>query len=330
MRRGSLLRLGLLALLWGSSFLFIKVAVEGVSPTQLVLARLALGALVLLGFVAARREPLPRDARLWGHLVAAALVANIVPYFLFGWAEQRGVASAVAGSLNATTPLFTLAIAWATGTERRMGPARAAGLLIGFLGAVVALAPWRTGAFTVAGIGQLACLLAAASYGIGYVYLRRFITGRGFSPLALAASQLTTATVLLALTAPVTARGPVNLTGPVTASILALGMLGTGIAYILNYRLIADEGATSASTVTYLLPVVALVLGIIILGEPIAWTLFAGTGLILLGIAVSEGRLRGLLGERRPVTPVGPPGDGPAGAGPPARTRFAARRRDRR
>jgi drug/metabolite transporter (DMT)-like permease len=304
MRGASILRLAMLALLWGSSFLFIKVAVEGVSPVQLVLARLALGALVLLTFVAARREPLPRDARLWGHLVIAALVANIVPYFLFGWAEQRGVASAVAGSLNATTPLFTLAIARATGTEQTMGRARAAGLLIGFLGAVVALAPWRTGAFTLTGIGQLACLLAAASYGVGYVYMRRFITGRGFSPLALAAGQLTVAAVLLGFTAPVTAREPVTVTAAVAGSVLALGALGTGIAYILNYRLIVDEGATSASTVTYLLPIVALVLGIVVLGEPIAWTLFAGTALILVGIAVSEGRLRGLLGERHPVPPA--------------------------
>jgi drug/metabolite transporter (DMT)-like permease len=305
MRGASVLRLGMLALLWGSSFLFIKVAVEGVSPAQLVLARLALGALVLLAFMVARRERLPRDGRLWGHLVIAALVANILPYFLFGWAEQRGVASAVAGSLNATTPLFTLAVAWATGTERRMGPARAVGLLIGFLGAVVALAPWRTGAFTLAGIGQLACLLAAASYGVGYVYQRRFIAGRGFSPLALAASQLTMATLLLALTAPVTAREPITVTGGVLASILALGVLGTGIAYILNYRLIVDEGATSASTVTYLLPIVALALGIIVLDEPVAWTLFAGTVLILLGIAVSEGRARSLLGEVQPATPAG-------------------------
>jgi drug/metabolite transporter (DMT)-like permease len=97
----------MLALLWGSSFLFIKVGVEGVSPVQLVLARLALGALVLLAFVAIRREPMPRDAGLWRHLAVAAVIANIVPYFLFGWGEQRGVASAVAGSLNATTPLFT-------------------------------------------------------------------------------------------------------------------------------------------------------------------------------------------------------------------------------
>lgn len=306
MRRASILRLALLALLWGSNFLLIKVGVRGLSPVQLTLARLALGALVLVAFVAARREPLPRTAALWGHLAVAALVANVIPYFLFGWGEQR-VTSAVAGSLNATTPLFTLAIARATGTERHMGPARTVGLLVGFAGAVVALAPWRTGAFTHLGTGQLACLLAAASYGVSYVYMRRFLTGRGFPALALAASQLTAATVLLAVTAPATARQPVTLTAAVTVSVLALGLLGTGAAYVLNYRLITDEGPTAASTVTYLLPVVALTLGIVILGEAVSWTLFGGTVLVLLGIAISERRLPGMASaeERRAVPAAG-------------------------
>ena len=307
MRRASILRLMLLALLWGSNFLLIKVGIRGVSPAQLTLARLALGAVVLVAFVAARREPLPRTATLWGHLAVAAVVANVVPYFLFGWGEQR-VASAVAGSLNATTPLFTLVIARATGTERRMGPARTVGLLAGFAGAVVALAPWRTGAFTHLGAGQLACLLASASYGVSYVYMRRFLTGRGFPALALAASQLTAATVLLAVTAPLTARQPVTLTAAVTVSVLALGLLGTGAAYVLNYRLIADEGPTAASTVTYLLPVVALALGILVLEEAVSWTLFAGTALVLLGIAVSEGRLPRIpRAEHEPVAPVDHP-----------------------
>jgi drug/metabolite transporter (DMT)-like permease len=137
--------------------------------------------------------------------------------------------------------------------------------------------------------------------------MRRFITGRGVSPLALAASQLAVAAVLLSLTAPVTARDPITLTTAVILSIVALGVLGTGIAYILNYRLIADEGATTASTVTYLLPIVAVALGIIVLGEPISWTLFAGTALILLGIAVAEGRIRNLLrlDKRQPIAPAG-------------------------
>src|ERR671937_544056 len=122
MSRASAIRLALLACLWGSSFLFIKVALDGLSPAQIVLARMAAGALVLLAIVAARHEQLPRRPTTWAHIAVAAVVANLVPYFLFGWGEQR-VDSAVAGTLNATTPLFTLAIARATGTERRMGPA---------------------------------------------------------------------------------------------------------------------------------------------------------------------------------------------------------------
>jgi drug/metabolite transporter (DMT)-like permease len=117
--------------------------------------------------------------------------------------------------------------------------------------------------------------------------------GRGFPPLALAASQLTAATVLLALVAPVLARQPITLTEDVLGSIIALGALGTGIAYLLNSRLIADEGATTASTVTYLLPIVAVVLGILILGEPLTWNVLVGTALILAGVALAEGRVGG-------------------------------------
>src|SRR6266511_3899560 len=116
MRPASLARLGLLACLWGSNFLFIKVAVEGLSPILVVVARMLLGAAVLLSFVAMRRERLPAR-RLWVHLAVAALVANVIPYFLFSWGEQR-VSSATAGVLNATTPLFTVLLVLITRTER--------------------------------------------------------------------------------------------------------------------------------------------------------------------------------------------------------------------
>jgi drug/metabolite transporter (DMT)-like permease len=302
MRRASAIRLALLACLWGASFLFIKVALRGLSPVQIVLGRLALGAAVLLIVVALRREPLPRSPIVWWHLAVAAVVANIVPYFLFGWGEQR-TSSALAGVLNATTPLFTLVFALATRTEPRTTAVRLAGLLLGFVGALTVLAPWQVGSGQGSLSGQAACLLAAACYGVAYIYMRRFLTGRGFPPLALAASQLTAATVLLALVAPVLARQPITLTEDVLGSIIALGALGTGIAYLLNYRLIADEGATTASTVTYLLPIVAVVLGILILGEPLTWNVFVGTALILAGVALAEGRLGGrkTRGELRPT-----------------------------
>src|SRR5439155_13497000 len=140
MSRASAIRLALLACLWGSSFLFIKVSLDGLSPIQIVLARMAAGALVLLGIVAVRREKLPRAPTTWAHIAVAALVANLIPYFLFGWGEQR-VDSPVAGTLNATTPLFTLAIAYATRTEPNITRQRAAGLLLAFPASTPILAP---------------------------------------------------------------------------------------------------------------------------------------------------------------------------------------------
>src|SRR3954453_16619269 len=142
MSRASAIRLAVLACLWGSSFLFIKVALDGLSPVQIVFTRMTAGALVLLTIVALRHERLPRDPTTWARIAVAAIIANLIPYFLFGWGEQR-VDSALPGTLNSTTPLFTLAIAYTTPTERTIARQRAAGFLLGFLGAVLIVAPWN-------------------------------------------------------------------------------------------------------------------------------------------------------------------------------------------
>jgi drug/metabolite transporter (DMT)-like permease len=287
MSRASAIRLALLAVLWGSSFLFIKVALDGLSPIQIVLARMAAGALVLLAIVRARHDQLPRTPKTWAHIAVAAVIANLIPYFLFGWGEQR-VDSSVAGALNATTPLFTLAIAYATRTEPTITRERVAGFLLGFLGAVLIVAPWNSEGSSAA--GALACLAAALSYGIAYVYMRRYLTNRGTTPIALAGAQISVGALMLIITAPVFADQAVDLQLDVVASVVALGALGTGLAYLLNYQLIHDEGATTASTVTYLLPVVAVILGAIVLTEPITWNLFVGTAIVLAGVAASDKR----------------------------------------
>jgi drug/metabolite transporter (DMT)-like permease len=284
MSRAGALRLGTLALLWGSSFLFIKVSLDGLSPIQIVLVRMCTGALVLGLFVAVAGEALPRRPAVWAHVAVAAIVANLIPYFLFAWGEQR-VDSAVAGTLNATTPLFTMALALTSRTEP-LRTHHATGLTVGFLGALLIIAPWgETGG---SARGALACLAAAISYAVSYVYMHRYLTGRGHSPLALATAQITAGALMIAAAAPFIAHQGVHLTTPVVAGVLALGALGTGLAYILNYRLIQDQGATIASSVTYLLPIVAVILGAIILGEPITWTLAAGTATVLIGIAISN------------------------------------------
>lgn len=302
MTRASLLRLCALATVWGASFLLIKLALEGLSPIQVVLGRLSAGAAVLLVIVALRRRPLPRGARLWGHLAVLGVVANIIPFFLFGFGEQR-ITSGLAGVLNGSTPLFTLGFALVGLPEERLSPARALGLGLGFCGVLLVVGPWDANPLTSSVPGQLACLGAAACYATAFVYTRRFVAGSGYPPLALAAGQLGIATLMLWAAAPVVARDAVDLTSTVVGSVVLLGAVGTGLAYLLYYRLIADAGATSASMVTYLIPLVAVALGVVVLDEPIGWNVFAGAAVVIVGVAVAEGRLDGIL----PLPPARPP-----------------------
>lgn len=285
--RANVARLVVLAGIWGASFLFIKLALEGMTPAQIVLGRLTAATVTLLVVLVLRRQPLPRDPALWGHFALMGVVANIVPFFLFGWGEQR-ITSGMAGVLNGTTPLFTLVIAAAMLPEERLSTTRALGLITGFAGVILVVGPWQIdGANALS--GQIACLVASVCYGVSFTYTRRFISGRG-EVLALSVGQLGMATVLLWLVAPLIAADPVDWTVPVTASVLALGALGTGVAYLLYYRLIADAGATTASMVTYLIPVFAVVLGVLVLDEALTWNLFAGAAVVILGVAIADGR----------------------------------------
>jgi len=281
-------RLAVLALLWGSSFLWIKLALRGFSPTQIVFVRLALGAAVLVPFVLVRRLRFPVGWRTWLHLVVAALFANAIPYLLFGVGEQT-VGSNVAGILNATTPLWTVVFAIAARTERDLNSRRAVGIIVGLAGTLLIFSPWHS-AGEIASRGGLACLAAAASYGVSYVYMGRFLAGRGIPPLMLSASQLTAATALLAVVMPIGGLQRPHWRPEAVAGLLILGVLGTGAAYVLNYRLITDAGPTAASTVTYLLPVVAVLLGWIGLREPITVGMAGGMILVLGGVALAQRR----------------------------------------
>lgn len=303
MSRGSVVRLGVLALIWGASFLLIKFALEGVTPPQLVLGRLVAGAAVLLVIVKVSGGALPRERVVWGHLTLMSVVANIVPFFLFAWGEQR-VTSGMAGILNGTTPLFTLAVAMAALSDERWSVPRIGGLLLGFVGVVVVVGPWNTGGEVNAVSGQIACLGAAACYGVGFVYARRFLATRSLPPLSLSAAQVSLAAVILAGTAPLTMGGAVNLTPKVAASVLVLGAVGTGLAYLLFYRLVGDIGATSASLVTYLIPVVAVFLGVVVQDDPLTWNVFVGAAIVVAGAALAEGRIATRPAAEAPVAPA--------------------------
>ena len=288
--RSPFARIAVLAAIWGCSFLFIKVALEGVSVMQVAVARTVLGAATLGSYVLIRRERLPRRGRTWMHLAIMGLVANVLPFLGFSWGEQHGATSGLAAIYNGATPLWTLLVAIVALPAERPTRARLTGLVMGFLGVLLVLAPWRSlhGAHLA---GQFACLGAGARYGLGFAYTRRNLTGVG-SPPALATAQMLCATAEFAVLVPFFALDHMSLPPRVWLSLLGLGAAGTGIAYVIYYGLIHDVGATTASTVTYVVPLVAVTLGVIVLGEAVRWNDFAGAVVVIGGIAVAEGRLR--------------------------------------
>jgi drug/metabolite transporter (DMT)-like permease len=251
---------------------------------------LVLGAVLLFPVALLRHEAIPRSAVVWGHIAVAALFANAAPYLLFALGEQH-VASSTAGMLNATTPLWTVAMALAVRHQKATTLRQAGGLVVGFAGAVLIFQPWRAaGGF--ASIGGAECIAASACYGISYVYMDKFLARRGISPIALSACQLLAAALWLAVALGI-AGAPVPRFGATTvASMAVLGFLGTGVAYVLNYQIITSEGATIASTVTYLLPVVAIVLGVLVLNEHITALVLAGIALILIGVALTRSHVK--------------------------------------
>jgi drug/metabolite transporter (DMT)-like permease len=282
-------RLLLLAFIWGWSFLFIKVSVEGMSPPTVACARVGLGAAVLLIVQRARGRTLPTDRTMWRHFTIAAVFGNVVPFTLLAWGEER-ITSALTAVLNASTPLFT-AIAAAVYLRDRLKPGQIVGLLLGFVGVSVAAGFGGHDLGNSSVLGSLAAVVAGASYGVAFAYMRRHLIG--VEPTVAAAGQLVMATVLLLPFAIGTsATTGVHLTVRRVLAIAALGVFGTGVAYILNYRVIADLGATKASMVTYVIPVVAVAVGVVVLGEQFEWRLIAGGVFIVAGIGLVHQRVR--------------------------------------
>lgn len=288
---------------WGASFLFIKWGLEGLSPGQVALARLLFGSLFLGGWLLVTRTRLPRDRGTWGHFVVLGVLFCFVPFTLFAWAETR-IESGLAAILNATTPLWTLVMVLLFLRAERITTRKVVGLLIGFAGVVVVALPQITGlGGRDALLGQLACLGATACYGAGLVWVRRFVIPRGVGPVVIAFGQVTCGLGWSLLAAPVLSWTPVDLSVRVVGGMVALGVLGTGLAFVLNTAVTAGLGATFASTVTYLSPVIGLALGALLLAEQVQLEEVVGGAVVILGVAVGQGLLRG---RRRPVPALAP------------------------
>jgi drug/metabolite transporter (DMT)-like permease len=288
-----------LAAIWGCSFLFIAVGVRELHPAYLTLGRVATGMVTLLVILLVRGERLPRSRRLWGHFFVLGTVGAALPFTLFGYGEQR-IPSLLAGIWNGTTPLVVLPIAVLVFKTERFSAQRAIGLLIGFAGMLVVLGAWNTGGAALS--GQLMCFAASACYGVAIAYQKKFLAGTSVSGLALSTGFVTGATAVLAVLAPLLARSlppaPWDLSPKAFASVIALGMLGSGLAFVMNLRNIRLVGASTAAMVTYLIPIFAIVVGIVVLHERLLWYQPVGALVVLTGVAVSQGVFR-----RRPAVP---------------------------
>ena len=287
----------LLGLIWGSSFLFIKVGLGGLSPAQVVWARLVLGALTLGVFVLIRRERLPRSIRVWGHLSVVAVSFCVVPFLLFAWAGQH-VSSGLSSIYNATTPIMTAVMAALLFRVEKLSVVQVLGIVVGIGGVVVIIAPWGAVGLDESIVAQLALLGATACYGFSLAYMRRFLADSGTSALMFSFLNIGIAAAIMVLLTPAIALTPVRLDPWIVVSMLLLGCLGTGIAYIWNQNALRAWGPTRASTVTYVTPVVGVALGIVVLGEQLSWNEPVGAAVVFLGILLAQNRLR--LGRRRP------------------------------
>jgi drug/metabolite transporter (DMT)-like permease len=291
-------RLALLAFIWGWSYLFIKVAVEGMTPSTVAATRMGLGLAVLAAVLRLRRLRLPSGGVWWRHFAVVAVMGSALPFTLLAWAEQH-VSSALTSVLNAATPLFA-AVFVAAFLGERLRRLQIVGLLLGFVGVGVAAGLAGSDLAESSLGGEAAAVLAGAGYGLSFAYAKRHLVG--IPPLVAATGQLAAGTALLLPVAVVTtARDGIALTPRRLLAIGLLGVFGTGVAYVLNYRSIADLGPTVASVVTYLVPVVAVVVGVLFLDEPFEFRLLAGGALTVAGI---------VLLNRRPLAPAPAPTTG--------------------
>ncbi|HYM31314.1 MAG TPA: DMT family transporter [Candidatus Cybelea sp.] len=299
-----------LALLWSAVFLFAKVALGEIRPFTLVLARLGLGAVALHVMVRLGGRAMPWSPRLWASFFAMGALNNLVPFCLIAWGQTQ-IASGLAAILNATTPLFTVILAQVLTRDERATANKIAGVLVGIAGVAVMIGPGVLRGLSANLAAELAIIGAAISYACAGIYGRRF---RDLPPLATATGQVTAGAVMILPLALLFDR-PWELALPslnVWAAVIASAIFCTALGYAVYFRLLATAGATNLLLVTLLMPVGAVLLGMVVLGEQIAARDFAGMSLIALGLAAIDGRALHLLSWFRPL---------PSRADAPARKR---------
>lgn len=287
----------LAGVVWGASFLFIALALEGLSPVQVATGRTLFGAITLGLIALVTRDRLPRSRRVWAHLALLSVTFAVIPYQLFAWAQQY-VASGVASIFNATTPIMTALIAGLAFRIEKLTREQVLGIIVGIIGVIVIVGPWQGIDQGTGGIvPYLALLGATACYGFSLSYMRRFLSDSGLSAIMISFVMIGLAAVWMLLLTPLIGADPVQLTPTVVIAIVLLGALGTGLAYAWNQNVIRAWGPTRSATVTYISPPVGVLLGVLILGETLVWNEPVGAVLVILGVLLAQRRVR--LGSRR-------------------------------
>ena len=278
-----------LSVMWGCAFFFLAIQLRALPPFTIVLLRVGGAALLLLGWAAATGMKLP-GPKLWLAFVVLALLNNVIPFAMYGFAQQT-ISSGLAGILNATTPLWGVLVAHLFTSDERATPAKVAGVLLGFAGVATMIggdALTHLGADVLA---QLACLIATLCYALAAIWARRFVDA-GVTPMAVATGQLTAATVVMIPLALMIDR-PWTLAMPgwtVWGAVAGMILVSTVFAYVLYFRLVERAGASNSLLVTFTIPIVAILLGVVFLGEALLAKHIAGMALIALGLAAIDGR----------------------------------------
>ena len=284
-------------LIWGASFLFIAVGATALPATGVAFIRLFIGALTLFVIIKVKGYKIPRDLNTWSKFIVGGAFMSAIPFTLFAYAELH-VSSALAGIVNSTTPVATvLAILIAFRSEK---PTRAQyiGLGFGIFGSMILIAVWQ-------GFGEnelpamIALFVATICYGFGGPYVRRYIEPKKLPTEVGAFGQVAGGALIVApfyfFTQPQLVVGPIDIS--VVLAMLALGGLGSGIAYVAYYNVLKEAGSTIASSITFITPIVAVLLGVLVRGEQIHWYEPVGGAVIIFGAAIAQGRFKKLFGR---------------------------------
>ena len=279
-----------LGAVWGCSFIFIKLGLDFLTPFGVAFGRCALGAMTLLAWAKYKKISLPKSGKLWAHLWVVSLMLNVIPGVLFALAETE-VTSILAGIINAVTPLMTLIAIMVVTRDEKPKFYQVLGIGIGFIGVLTVLGAWQ-------GLGDnplwaiLVLLAAVTCYGFSFPYSRRFVIPHKLQSESIAAAQVTTGAITLLpfYLFDGIARDDYR-PGPVLA-MLALGVFGSGFAYIWNFKIMAIAGSAIASSVTYITPIVAVIVGVIFLQESLFWYEPIGALIVLLGAAIGQNRIK--------------------------------------